>query len=412
MILMLVASLGDASLGANAPMSNADRMVLVTMLERYTAIKDTTLTIDSTQLASGAMRYDTTVDVSSNSRNTSQGSLSYHFAENNLTGFDGVAEQTLFSSGRPIDAYLDGRKVSFDLNRTDAEYWQVFDFDFVAGENYRAEDVATGQRVAVLTEKAARDYFGESGPAILGQEMVLERERYTVRGIVRQPLRADDLVGADVFVPYTAVDNRLLGKPEDLQGSFTVVLLATSPAARAQIREQLDYLADNFVMPPGESFESLGLLHGTALEAFAMETVGSQNADEAVWYLFVPVGILIIFFIVLPLLNLINLNLSRINERTSEIAVRKAFGADSSNILYQFLLENLLITTIGGVVGLVLAYLVVQYVNSAQLLGGTQLSLSSSVFFYTLLITLAFGLLSGVWPAYRMSRLAIADSLR
>lgn len=412
MILLLVTALGDASLGANPPMSQADRLVVVSMLERYTPRYDTTLTVDSTRLAGGGWRYDTTTDVSSTSRNTSQGGLGFHFADRYLRGLEGVSELSAFDSGNPVDAYLAGRKVSLMVTYADAAFWRVFDYQFLAGDAFRPEDVAGGNRVAVLTERAATEYFGESGPAVIGRELELERERYTVRGIVAPPPQRDELTGGDVFVPYTAYDPRILGDKNQLYGGFVAVFLAETPAARDHIGEQLDHLADNFVMPPGESYEKLGLTHGTALETFAMRTVGTTDADEAMWYLFLPVAVLLALFVVLPLLNLVNLGLSRISERAGEIAVRKAFGANGGDILRQFLLENLLLTAIGGVVGLGLAYLVVQYVNAAGLLGGTRLSLSGSVFGYALLIILVFGLLSGLWPAYRMSRTNIAGALR
>ena len=414
MILMLIASLGDASLGKNAPMTEADRMVIVSGLERYTLQYDTLRTIDTIPMDDGTVRYDSTETLEPNgSRNVSNGSIAYPFLTTYLDELEGVTTRTFFSSGNQLDAYLNGQKLAFNVTYTDAEYWRVFDFDVLAGDLFRTEDVAAGNQVAVLTKPAAEDYFGESGAAVIGRDFELGRKRYTVRGVVDRPLRNDDLVGSNVFLPLTSLDARALGKPGDLQGSFVAVFLANTPSDRQRISDQLEELTDNFEMPPEEtSYEQIKLYSGTATEAFAMNTIGSNDPDEALFYLFVPLGILLALFIILPLINLINLSVSRISERAGEIAVRKAFGADSGNILVQFLLENLILTFIGGVIGLVLAYLTIRYVNAEQLLGGTRLSFSPAVFGYALLIILLFGLLSGVWPAYRMSRTGIADSLR
>ena len=62
-----------------------------------------------------------------------------------------------------------------------------------------------------------------------------------------------------------------------------------------------------------------------------------------------------LLFMLLPTLNLVNINLSRILERSSEIGVRKAFGASSRTLVGQFVVENLVLTLIGAAVGLVLS---------------------------------------------------------
>ncbi|MBI2503923.1 MAG: FtsX-like permease family protein [Candidatus Latescibacteria bacterium] len=117
-------------------------------------------------------------------------------------------------------------------------------------------------------------------------------------------------------------------------------------------------------------------------------------------------------FMSLPALNLINLNLSRILERASEIGVRKAFGASSHSLVVQFAVENLLLTLIGGVLGFALSYLVLytlaQGFNDFQFSFGMGLR----VFALGLLATVFFGVFSGGYPAWRMSRLQPAQALR
>ncbi|MEL7252325.1 MAG: FtsX-like permease family protein, partial [Bacteroidota bacterium] len=123
-------------------------------------------------------------------------------------------------------------------------------------------------------------------------------------------------------------------------------------------------------------------------------------------------GILLLFFVLLPTLNLINMNLSRIMEREAEIGVRKAFGAHSGTILYQFVFENIIITFIGGVIGMLLAMLVLYLINDSQVLPQLTLRFNGTVFLYSLIICLLFGIISGLLPAWKVSRLQIADVLK
>ena len=114
----------------------------------------------------------------------------------------------------------------------------------------------------------------------------------------------------------------------------------------------------------------------------------------------------------LPTLNLVNINITRILERSSEIGVRKAFGASSKTLVYQFIVENLILTLLGGLIGIVLSFILIQVINSANFIDNLELSLNITVLGIALLVCLVFGLLSGVYPAWRMSRLNVVTALK
>jgi len=103
---------------------------------------------------------------------------------------------------------------------------------------------------------------------------------------------------------------------------------------------------------------------------------------------------------------------SRIMERSSEIGVRKAFGADRNTILFQFVVENIVQTFIGGLIGLVMAMLFIYIINDTKLMGDVILKLNYRFFFFSLIICLIFGLVSGLLPAYRMSKMHVVSALK
>jgi putative ABC transport system permease protein len=123
-------------------------------------------------------------------------------------------------------------------------------------------------------------------------------------------------------------------------------------------------------------------------------------------------GLPVLLFILLPTLNLMNINLSRIMERSSEIGVRKAFGASSSHLTRQFLTENIILTFLGGIIGLVLSFAVLRIFDAMQFVPYGLLRFNGWVFFYGFLITLFFGIVSGVYPAWKMSRYHPVEALR
>jgi putative ABC transport system permease protein len=119
-----------------------------------------------------------------------------------------------------------------------------------------------------------------------------------------------------------------------------------------------------------------------------------------------------LLFMLLPTLNLVNINLSRILDRASEIGVRKAFGASSRTLVGQFVVEYLVLTLLGALLGLLLAVPVLAALNESGLLPYARLGLNFRVFLYGLALAVFFGVLSGVYPAWRMSKLHPVQALR
>jgi len=126
----------------------------------------------------------------------------------------------------------------------------------------------------------------------------------------------------------------------------------------------------------------------------------------------ITISIFVLLIMLLPTLNLININITRIMERSSEIGVRKAFGASSKTLVYQFIVENIILTLFGGLIGLVLSFIAIKVINNANLINNLELTLNFTVLFAGLLVCLIFGLVSGVYPAWRMSKLNVVTALK
>jgi len=114
----------------------------------------------------------------------------------------------------------------------------------------------------------------------------------------------------------------------------------------------------------------------------------------------------------LPTVNLVNLNVSRIMERASEIGVRKAFGASSRTLVGQFIVENLMLTLVGGIVGFAVSVLVLRAITASGMVPYANLTVNVRIFLYGLALAVFFGVFSGVYPAWRMSRLNPVAALK
>ena len=190
------------------------------------------------------------------------------------------------------------------------------------------------------------------------------------------------------------------------------MMMARSPEELPALRKEIMEVAKTVQYDDPNQFNLTRMWGDSKLALFARTLLSDQTEDGGAGKLLAGIVTLMLLFMALPALNLINLNVGRIMERSSEIGVRKAFGATSRQLVGQLVMENVLLCLIGGAIGLVLATGVLWWLEGSGLIPYLQVHLNLAVFGYGLLITLVFGLLSGVVPAWKMSRLAPVHALK
>jgi putative ABC transport system permease protein len=281
-------------------------------------------------------------------------------------------------------------------------------FDFLEGKPFRQPEIDGAQRVAVISEDAKKQFFGDE-PSVLGKYIETDNVSYRVIGVVR-PIDLTKMYSfADIYAPYTAPNSNY--KAKGYQGNYTAVLLAKSKEDVPKMEQEYQQIVSRIPPEDPKNFNMLYTHADTYTESFTRLIFGNKN-DTGIRFVYMAIGLFVFLFLLLPTINLVNINISRIMERSSEIGVRKAFGASSSVLVGQFLFENVLLTLFGGFIGLILAAIVISVVNHSNLLPNSNLTLNWRVLLYGLLLCLLFGFFSGVLPAWRMSRLQVANALK
>lgn len=409
MILMAITAFFDDALGSHPPLSRANRISFLNRVIMTNVQPDTTRTIDSIEVA-GMMKYDTTLNIGEHTSSYSISSASFSFLEKYMKALPYVENYSFFSPDQSFDLFINNKKLVFSSISTDGAYWDIFDFRFLEGGPFRQSAVDSRSPVIVISKSARNSYFG-SNVSALGQEIKLNQQVFKVIGVVEDVSDTKYFLHAEVYIPLTFTQPGILNTP-DFMGGFEAAFLSERPSDRQRLAAETDRLAKIIPLPEPEHYNTLTLKTHSLVEGFAMRVFSENEKEIAMRWFYGVFGSLLILFMLIPTLNLINVNVTRILERSDEIGVRKAFGARTRDLLVQFVFENVLLTLIGGVIGFLMAIWLIYIINSTKFMGEVTLSFNPSVFAYGLMITLFFGILSGLLPAWRMSRLHVIEALK
>jgi putative ABC transport system permease protein len=318
----------------------------------------------------------------------------------------GAERMSVFTRPDQVYSYPNGTKVKLFLKRTDGEFWRILRFGFLEGAPYTTEDVEAASMVAVIT-KTTRERLLLDESAV-GQTVEVDGQRFRIVGVVEDVPRLRVIPFAEIWTPYTTLKTD--SYKTELLGAFNAIVLARERAAIPGMQGELRSRLARAELPDPKHFKALVAPLESTFEAMARTDIRSEDSQsERLWLIMVGGALL---FMLLPTVNLINLNVSRIMERASEIGVRKAFGASSRTLVGQFVIENLVLTMIGGVVGLLASVLVLRAINTSGLIPYAALQINYRIFLYGIGLSVFFGFFSGVYPAWRMSRLSPVQALK
>jgi putative ABC transport system permease protein len=336
------------------------------------------------------------------------GSAGFGLIDKYARDLPGVERVALASMPARVSSFVNGAKVQSFLRRTDAEYWQVLAFPFLEGGPYSAAEVARGNRVAVINATTRVRFFG--GAPAVGRTIEADGQTFTVAGVVEDVPMLRLMAFSDIWVPHSTAKSD--SYRTELVGDFVGMLLLAPGADVKAVQDEFASRLTTVQFPDPKNFNTLHATPETMFDTVGRILFGGRGEGDYGTRLRLALIAGTLLFMLLPAINLVNLNVSRILERASEIGVRKAFGASSWTLVGQFLVENLLLTVLGAALGVILAAAGLALINASGLLPYVVLSVNVRVLAWGMLLAAVFTVVSGVYPAWRMSRLHPVEALR
>jgi putative ABC transport system permease protein len=263
---------------------------------------------------------------------------------------------------------------------------QVFTADYAFGRHYNRSEYATAARVVALGATPARELFPRQNP--VGREVFVNGERFLVIGqLVEQGGTLSGDQDNQIYMPATTAQ-KLLGS-KDLS---SIIIKANEPdrvdLVKAQVQQILrPAFGDEFTVFTQE--QTLGLL-STLLGTLTVMLAGIAGISLLVG----GIGIM-------------NIMLVSVSERTREIGIRKAVGARTHDIMSQFVIEAVVLSVAGGMVGIALGWAGAEALTRLVPTQVTWWAVALAFFF-----SAAVGIFFGVYPAWKASRLDPIDALR
>lgn len=290
---------------------------------------------------------------------TINGGVAYYVVDQMLPGLPHV-EQV---AGSMIDFWGDYQVSATDVKPFKATprfangaFWKVFSFRFVDGQPFTQEDVEAKAQVAVIGESLAKRLFA-AVEGVTGRHFSFNGRDYRVCGVVRDVSNATPETAGDLWLPL--LNAQYISKELDrfgLLGNVFVSLLVDDAENFETVRSEVQDVFRRYTQQDKDyEYDLMGQPDPYWLSTFRQDVEKAPDTMElAKDFLYILLALLFI-----PALNLSGMISSRMDSRIAELGIRKAYGATRRRLLEQVLCENLLLTLLGGLAGLLFSYLIV-----------------------------------------------------
>lgn len=309
------------------------------------------------------------------------------FSEENSDKITAIAPSTSSS----VTVKYNNNNASTTLIGTSTEYEEIKDVHVQSGRFLLSYDLDYYQKVALIGTYVANELFEGTNP--INQKIKINGQQFTVVGVLTERASSEASTDDDqIIIPVTVAQR--------LTRSGQIKNFMVQVASSDQIDTVIELL-NAFLLKIYSSTNSFSVFN----QAQMLDTLNSVTSS-----MMLILGGIAAISLVVGGIGIMNIMLVSVTERTREIGIRKAIGAKKKNILVQFLIESLMITGIGGIIGLLLGVVIIKFIVAG--LSGLPAVYSLPWMTISFGISLMVGVIFGMFPAYKAANLNPIEALR
>lgn len=312
-------------------------------------------------------------------------SLSYSDIKDKEFNF---AEKVLPVSQSRTSVKANSNTGTYTFLGTTTDYIEVQKLTLADGRSIADLDVENTGNVAIIGSEVASDLFENSNP--VGEKVLLNSKYYTVIGVLNSGGSSDSDNDSMVIVPITSYAKT---KGED---SISTLYFVGS-----------EDITDTTMMERMVNSQLGSIISTDNIEVVTQDTI-SSTVTEIDTMTTLLIGLIGVISLVVSGIGVMNIMIVSVSERTREIGVRKCVGATDFDILKQFLIEAILLTSFGGILGVSFGYM---FDIVAKIIG-LSFVINHGVVLIALLFSVMIGVTFGIIPAIRASKLKPIDALK
>lgn len=311
-----------------------------------------------------------------------------------ISKLDGVKAASPMTNGSYVVIYQN-KNWTTSVSGVSYNYLDVNNWSMKSGRFLSEKNVQNRERVAVVGKTVVKNLFGDENP--VGAEIRVKNIPFRIIGVLNS--KGSGAMGNDqddmVIIPYTTAMERV----EGVDYLRMIYVVGKDENGIDRLQSDIENL--------------LRVRHGikdTNLDDFNIQNMNSimETMEETTGTLTLFLGAVAAISLVVGGIGIMNIMLVSVTERTREIGVRKALGATYSVIVTQFLIEAVVISLMGGIIGIILG------IGSSKLIGmasGMSTVISVPTIVMSFAFSMAIGLIFGIYPARKAAKLNPIDAL-
>lgn len=299
-----------------------------------------------------------------------------------------------------LQLVVGGENMNSQVTGVTPEYMPVNNLELAYGTFFSEYDYQRGAKVAVIGANVKETLFEGAEP--IGQQMRMGSIIVRVIGVLESKGGMFGSPDDAILIPLTAMQ-QTVAQPRTVQGERVVSSLALTVSDE----EQADYVVEEITSLLRTQHE-LGPLDDDDFSIMSMEELAS-TLSEAIGTMTLLLGAIAAISLLVGGIGVMNIMLVSVLERTREIGIRKALGARERDIWIQFLIEAAFLTFTGGIIGVIVGWVVSYIISSMGLITTV---VSADIVILAVSVSVGIGLFFGFYPAWNASRLNPIEALR